>query len=144
RPEHRAITGKSSGGYGAMITAMLRPDLFGALATHAGDALFDVCFRTEFPHLARVLRDEYEGSIDNFLAEFRSRIPMSKPDDAHLIMYYGCAAAYSPDPDGTPRLPFDETGAVIPDIWDHWLAVDPVRMAGQSRYAEALTAAGVG
>ena len=33
---HRAITGKSSGGFGAMITPMLRPDLFGALATHAG------------------------------------------------------------------------------------------------------------
>ena len=38
RPDaaHRAITGKSSGGFGAMITPMLRPDLFGALATHAG------------------------------------------------------------------------------------------------------------
>src|SRR5918992_1385259 len=32
---HRAITGKSSGGFGAMITPMLRPDLFGALATTA-------------------------------------------------------------------------------------------------------------
>ena len=29
----RAITGKSCGGFGAMITPMLRPDLFGALAT---------------------------------------------------------------------------------------------------------------
>ena len=37
---HRGITGKSSGGYGAMITPMLRPDVFGGLATHAGDALF--------------------------------------------------------------------------------------------------------
>src|SRR5215471_8680065 len=36
---HRAIAGKSSGGFGAMITPMLRPDLFGALATHAGDSL---------------------------------------------------------------------------------------------------------
>src|SRR6185437_7675779 len=37
----RAITGKSSGGYGAMVTPMLRPDLFSGLATHAGDALFE-------------------------------------------------------------------------------------------------------
>src|SRR5438876_934369 len=36
---HRGITGKSSGGYGAMITPMLRPDLFGGLATHAGGAI---------------------------------------------------------------------------------------------------------
>ena len=31
--ESRAISGKSAGGFGAMITPMLRPDLFGALAT---------------------------------------------------------------------------------------------------------------
>ena len=40
-PEHRGIQGKSSGGFGAMITPMLRPDLFGGLATHAGDALYE-------------------------------------------------------------------------------------------------------
>jgi len=40
---HRGIVGKSSGGYGAMVTPMLRPDLFGGLATHAGDALFELC-----------------------------------------------------------------------------------------------------
>src|SRR5207253_11348205 len=34
---HRGISGKSSDGYGAMITPLLRPDLFGGLATHAGD-----------------------------------------------------------------------------------------------------------
>src|SRR4029078_1252664 len=38
---HRAIMGKSSGGFGAMITPMLRPDLFGALATHAGDTPYE-------------------------------------------------------------------------------------------------------
>ncbi|HEY2593555.1 MAG TPA: alpha/beta hydrolase-fold protein, partial [Chloroflexota bacterium] len=42
--DHRAITGKSSGGFGAMITPMLRPDLFGALATHAGDSLYELCY----------------------------------------------------------------------------------------------------
>ena len=42
--ESRAIAGKSSGGFGAMITPMLRPDLFGALATHAGDTLYELCY----------------------------------------------------------------------------------------------------
>ena len=36
---HRGIQGKSSGGFGAMITPMLCPDLFGGLATHAGDGV---------------------------------------------------------------------------------------------------------
>src|SRR6476661_1076823 len=41
---HRGIQGKSSGGFGAMITPMLRPDLFGGFATHAGDALYELCY----------------------------------------------------------------------------------------------------
>ena len=36
---HRAITGKSSGGFGAMITPMLRPDLFGARLARRGLAV---------------------------------------------------------------------------------------------------------
>jgi enterochelin esterase-like enzyme len=47
--EHRGVMGKSSGGYGAMLTPMLRPDLFGGLATHAGDALFELAYLPEFP-----------------------------------------------------------------------------------------------
>ena len=34
--EHRGVSGKSSGGYGALVLSLLRPDLFGALASHAG------------------------------------------------------------------------------------------------------------
>jgi hypothetical protein len=136
--DHRAITGKSSGGYGAMITPMLRPDVFGALATHAGDALFDVCYRTDFPKAARMLRDSYDGSVDKFLADFRGRIPGTKDTDFKLIELYGYAAAYSADEDGTVRLPFDDTGEVVPALWERWLARDPVRMAAEPEYAEAL------
>ena len=46
--EHRGIAGNSSGGYGAMVNPMLRPDVFGGLATHAGDALFEMCYLPEF------------------------------------------------------------------------------------------------
>ena len=60
---HRGITGKSSGGYGAMVVPMLRPDVFGGLATHSGDALFELCYLPEFREAARALRDEYDGSV---------------------------------------------------------------------------------
>ncbi len=56
--EHRGITGKSSGGYGAMVTPMLRPELWGGLATHAGDALFEACYLPE-SRRCRALRDDY-------------------------------------------------------------------------------------
>jgi hypothetical protein len=136
-PEHRGISGKSSGGYGAMITPMLRPDLFGGLATHAGDALFETCYLPEFRQAARALRDEYEGSFDRFWEDFRSRPSFSKESDHVLLNEWCMAACYSTDEDGTVRLPFDpETGELVPETWERWLAWDPVRMV--PRHADAL------
>ena len=135
--EHRGIAGKSSRGYGAMITPMLRPDLFGGLATHAGDALFETCYLPNFREAARALRDDYDGSFDWFREDFRARPALSKTSDNVLMNVWCMAACYSADPDGTIRLPFDvATGALVPDVWERWLAWDPVRMAG--RHAEAL------
>jgi S-formylglutathione hydrolase FrmB len=132
----RAVTGKSSGGYGAMITPMLRPDLFGALATHAGDALFEVCFRPEFRECVRALR-EYGGSFDAFWEDFRNRPAMSKATDATLLNVWCMAACWSSDDDGGVQLPFDvTTGAVDETTWARWLAWDPVRMVAD--HAEAL------
>src|SRR4026208_292081 len=71
--EHRGIAGKSSGGYGSMVVPMLRSDLWGGLATHAGDALFEMCYLPEFRESVRVLRDDYGGSFAEFWREFRSR-----------------------------------------------------------------------
>jgi S-formylglutathione hydrolase FrmB len=137
-PAHRAITGKSSGGYAAMVTPMLRPDLFGALATHAGDAAFDVGYRAELPRRARLLRNHYGGDYAEFLADFRGRPAGTKAWDIDLIEVYAYAAAYSADDDGTVCVPFDNIGAIVPEVWQRWLSHDPVVMAGEARYAEAL------
>ncbi len=101
----RGITGKSSGGYGAMVTPMLRPDLFHGLGTHAGDALFEVCYLPEFSESARALRDHYNGSFDAFWADLRSRPAFSKPADPVLLNTYAMAACYS-----AGELPFRSTG----------------------------------
>ena len=128
-PAHRGITGKSSGGYGAMINGLLRPDRFGGLATHAGDALFEVCYQPEFADVARALRG-YDGSYERWWADFRSRPAFTRPADAMLINTYAMAACYSAGPDGTIRLPFDvTTGELHPETWARWLAWDPVRVA---------------
>ena len=135
--DHRAIQGKSSGGYGAMITPLLRSDLFGALATHAGDALFESCYLADFRESARLLRDNYNGSFDNFWKDFRSRPAFAKDSDIQLLNDWCMAACYSTDPDGTVRLPFDiETSQLIPEVWERWLSWDPVRMV--SKHADAL------
>src|SRR3954464_14172937 len=136
--EHRGIQGKSSGGYGAMITPVLRPDLFGGLATHAGDALFECCYQREFPDAARALRDGYGGSWERFLADFRSgRQVLTGHADHVLLNTYAMAACYSANDDGTIDFPFDlETGELRPSVWERWLAWDPVRRVPDS--AETL------
>ena len=133
---HRGVSGKSSGGFGAMITPMLRPDLFGALATHAGDSLYELCYLPEHGKAVRALR-EYDGDIFRWWDEFRSRTAFVKDDDGLLLMLLGCTAAFSPDEDGTPVLPFDpHTGRLRDEVWARWLAWDPVRMV--PTYADAL------
>ena len=125
----RGVAGKSSGGYGAMVLPMLRPDLFGGLASHAGDALFEACYLPDFREAARALRDQHGGSFDAFWADFRSRPGRSRTTDGALLNAWCMAACYSTDADGTVRLPFEpSTGRLIPEIWDRWLARDPVRM----------------
>ena len=135
--DRRAIAGKSSGGYGAMVTPMLRPDVFGAFATHAGDALFEVCYPARSRTALDALRDQYEGSFERFRTDFQSRPALSKAADDVLINEWAMAACYSADTDGTIHLPFDvATGRLVPDTWERWLAWDPVRMA--PRRADAL------
>ena len=130
--DHRGVAGKSSGGYGAMVTPLLRPDLFSGLASHAGDALFEYCYLPEFPEVVRTLRDHYQGSFARFWADFRSRPGVGRATDHVLINSYCMAACYSAGQDGTPELPFsEETGEMRPEVWERWLNFDPVRMAPQ-------------
>jgi hypothetical protein len=135
-PAHRGLQGKSSGGFGAMITPMLRPDLFGGLASHAGDALYELSSLPEFAKCVRALR-AYGGDIWAWWTDFRSRPAMSAPDDGLLLMELGVAACFSPGSDGRPLLPFETTtGRLVPEVWERWLAWDPVRMVPS--YAEQL------
>ena len=102
-----------------------------------GDALFEVCYQPDFRASARALRDQYAGSFAAFWADFRSRPAFTKESDGLLLNDWCMAACYSTDPDGTVRLPYDPaTGALVPEVWERWLAWDPVRMA--PRYAAAL------
>ncbi len=125
---HRGVQGHSSGGFGAMITPMLRPDLFGGLATHSGDALYEYLYIPEFARSARALRD-YDGSIEKWWDDFKGRVAFTKPADATLLMLLGVAACFSARPDGSPELPFDpDSGRLREEVWQRWLAWDPVRM----------------
>jgi pimeloyl-ACP methyl ester carboxylesterase len=122
----RGVSGKSSGGYGAAVCAMLRPDLFAGFASHAGGGLFEVTIRPFFRVAARALRDRYDGSVERFLEELRTGpAPLAHPDDVHILLQWGFSAAYSADEDGTIRLPYDvATAEVVPELWERWLEWD--------------------
>jgi hypothetical protein len=133
----RGVAGKSSGGYGAAVTAMLRPDLFSGFASHAGGGLFEVTIRPFFRVAVRALRDRYEGSIARFRETLDGEAPLAHPDDIHILLQWGFAAAYSADDDGTIRLPYDTmTAEVIPELWERWLEWDYPTLV--PRHADAL------
>ncbi len=130
--DHRGLTGKSSGGYGAMVVPMLRPDVFGALASHAGDALFECCYQPDFRAVARQLRDNFEGSYSVFFDRLAEASYLEFDRFGKPLEAYGYAACYSPDEGhpGKALLPFDvKTGRLVEEVWERWLAWDPVRMA---------------
>src|SRR6185503_11408149 len=87
--EARAVAGKSSGGYGALVMAMMRPELFSAAASHAGDSAFDLSYLKEFGRTLLTL--EKRGGIRGFLAWFDAQ-PM-KPGSAIEVMSNLCCAA---------------------------------------------------
>ena len=100
-----------------MITPMLRPDVFGALATHAGDSFYEYAYIPEFPVAVRHLR-KYDGNIFRWWDDFRSRVSFTKPEDMSLLGLLGVAACFSARDDGTPELPFDPVaGALWLDVW---------------------------
>ena len=135
----RAVLGGSSGGYGAMVLPMLRPDVFGALGSISGDALFECSYARAFPGVARRLRDSFQGSYSMLFAELDEADAFDWSRFGDALEMYGYACAYSPDParPGEALLPFDvATGRVIPEVWELWLEHDPVRMA--ARNAPAL------
>ncbi len=137
--DHRGLSGKSSGGYGAMVVPMLRPDVFGALASHAGDALFEVSYLRSFPVVARALRDHFDGSYEVFHERLADAPELDWSRFGAPFEMYGYACAFTPDSErpGEALLPFEiATGRLVDDVWQRWLQWDPVRMA--PRHADAL------
>jgi hypothetical protein len=115
-----------------MVVPMVRPDVFGAPASHAGDALFEASYLRNFPEVARKLRDDFDGSYEVFFERLAAADHMDWETWGPPLEMYGYAAAYSPDPasPGRALLPFDvATGRLHDDVWAQWLDNDPVRMA---------------
>jgi enterochelin esterase family protein len=140
--EGRAVLGKSSGGFGAFTLARHRPDLFGAVGSHAGDSAFDLSYQKEFGRTLLTL--EKKGGARGFLSWFDEQ-PGKSGAAIEVMSNICCAAAWSPKPSGPYSygegfdLPFSPlTGALIPEVWSRWLAWDPVQRLKEPRFIDAL------
>jgi len=132
----RAVLGKSSGGYGATVLGMRRPDLFGLVADHSGDKYFELCYKPDFPKFLRACaRFKDPGKVLKAPAEVRPR-----PGDFYDFMNIAAmAACYGPNPQAPLGFDFPVdlfTGELNAAVWQRWLEHDPVCLVEQ--HANAL------
>jgi S-formylglutathione hydrolase FrmB len=126
----RAIFGKSSGGYGAIVHAMRHADFWAAAACHSGDMGFELCYLSDLPKVLNELARRHEGSIERFIRHFESA-PKPADKDMVVLNFLAMAASYDPDPAQFLgiRLPCDPaTAEIIAERWERWRAHDPLNM----------------
>jgi S-formylglutathione hydrolase FrmB len=123
----RAVVGKSSGGYGALICGLRHADKFSLISSISGDAYFELCYLSDFAKAFRSVK----GNPKTFIEKFLSNEKKGK-NDFPALNIIGMSSCYSPN--GTNfDLPFDlETGEIRQDIWEKWLTHDPVRLVEKS------------
>jgi enterochelin esterase family protein len=126
----RAVMGKSSGGYGALIMAMRHADVFGLACSTSGDAYFELCYLPDIPKAFRAIKSDAKSFMEKFWREEKKG-----KDDFPALNILGMSACYSPNENSELGfdLPFDlKTGEIRYDIWEKWLLHDPVRLVEKS------------
>jgi enterochelin esterase-like enzyme len=127
--EHRAVFGRSSGGYGALYHAMRHAEAWGAAASHSGDCDFDIIFRRDLPAALDALA-RHDGDVGAFLDSL-TQAKKVRGAQFHALMILAMAASFAPESDAPRgvRLPVDpHTCALDEERWSRWLAHDPLRM----------------
>ena len=135
--DHRGVAGHSSGGYGALVLGMTRPDVFGAVVCHSGDMGFDYCYRGDVPRFCTQVQQA--GGLAAWFRRFQTS-RQKNDDDMVTLDILAMAAAYSPNPATPPfgvDLPCDlESGEFREDVWRRWLEHDPLHLL--DAHADAL------
>lgn len=133
----RGCFGKSSGGYGAMVHALLYPDVWAGAACMSGDMGFELMFATDFAVALRALA-RHDGSIKTFMDKLEAN-PKPSGDDIHVLMALAMCATYDPDPNAYLgiRLPVTlDTCERIPERWANFMKWDPLEIL--DAHAEGL------
>lgn len=134
------VAGRSSGGFGALHLAMEYPGRFAAVACHAGDMGFDLCWLADLGKA--VAGVQAAGGLASFLENaWEPRRWSAEHFSALMILAMSCC--FSPDPDAAgpvpARLPVDfETGQVDFSVIESWKRFDPIHRADDPQVLDAL------
>lgn len=127
---HRGIMGHSSGGFGALVTGMLRPDRFGHICSSAGDSFYENLYIPTITPTINAI--EQSGGICEFVNWFLNHPNPGGTGCFDAMMTLAMCACYAPNPN-IPTIMGDlffdpSTGAILDDVWQKFLMWDPVRM----------------
>ena len=134
--EARGVAGRSSGGFGALRLGMDRPDVVSVIASHAGDAAFEVSMRPMLTNAA--IGMDLAGGAQAFAEE----VPTEGPKNASqfdAIFVLAASGAYSPNQ--AAGFPFADlpitpkTGELRHDVWAQWLTQDPLTRVESAKKA---------
>jgi S-formylglutathione hydrolase FrmB len=126
----RIIAGHSSGGYGALMFALRRHDLFDAVVALSPDCDFNVTHKpfTEQPSVRALKRADLDGA---FAGKF--------PTDGLARLMLGLSANYTPTEPGRFEWVYDDNGNWQADVWQRWLELDPLTLVRRRDDAFAPT-----
>ena len=129
-PGFRGITGHSSGGFGALLSGMMRSDRFQFICSSAGDSFFEVSLLTTIvPALNEI---EKAGGVETFLAKVFETPGPSRAGRKKMeaLLTISLAPCYAPDVTKGPvfgDLLFDlKTGNIVPEVFEKYRNFDPV------------------
>ncbi len=136
--KHRGILGHSSGGFGALVTGMLRPDVFSNICSSAGDSCYEALYPPVITPTINAI--EQAGGITEFVEWFLNHPNPGRSGCFEALMALAMCGCYAPNPN-IPTifgdLFFDiKTGALIEEVWQKFLTWDPVHMA--DKHMDAL------
>lgn len=128
---NRAVIGKSSGGFGSLISIFNRPDLFSVAGCIAPDAGFEYCYLPFIPRSLSVYNKV--GGLENFCRQIQRN---NSKDTDFMIATSLIAMASCYSPNSSSSLGFDFlcdpiSGKIKYDVWEKWLKNDPVNLAKQ-------------
>lgn len=134
-PASRAISGHSSGGFGALNLAINRPDLFSVAVAHSPDTTVESAALSTLLPALRVLNSRFDGSVDSFFHAHESVASMDELDLAVLdqVMLATCYERLAAGSEN-PRLLFDPaSGRLQSGVLEAWRQLDLLSQFGARR-----------